>query len=107
MGREFPSARAAQHIAPPLQPDLSRERLVSGLADAGDFQIERVEGKQRGPMLGGSKQGGEKTVLIRDPDQPLAMGRYPAGGCGCGQSYDVEPFSFPAASSASMRVVPT
>src|SRR4029450_2342080 len=100
MGREFPSARAAQHIAPPLQPDLSRERLVSGLADAGDFQIERVERKQRGPMLGGSKQGGEKTVLIRDPDQPLAMGK-------CIQSYDVDAFSFPAASSASMRVFPT
>src|SRR5215211_2923579 len=75
MGRGFPSARAAQHIAPPLQPNLSRERLVSGLADASDFQIERVERKQRGPVLGGSKQGGEKTVLIREPNEPLAMGK--------------------------------
>src|SRR4029453_397064 len=99
MGRGFPPARAAQHIAPPLQPDLSRERLVSGLADAGDFQIERGERKQRGPIPGGSNQVAEKPALPAGPDQPLAMGK-------CLQSYDVDPFSFPAASSASMRVVP-
>src|SRR5262245_32760676 len=75
MGRDFPPALAAQRIAPPLQPDLARTCLAGGLADAGDFQIERVERKQRGPMLGGSKQGGEKTVLIREPDEPLAMGK--------------------------------
>ncbi len=75
MGRDFPPARVAQHIAPPLQPDLSRDRLVSDLAHAGDFQIERVEGKQRVPMLGGSKQAGEKAVLVRRAYEPLAMGK--------------------------------
>src|SRR5262249_1231783 len=68
-------AAALERVAPPLQPDLPRQRLVRPLAHAGDFQIERVERKKRVAMLGGSKQGGEKAVLVRRPDEPLAMGK--------------------------------
>src|ERR671930_1752888 len=75
MGRDFAAAPAAQHIAPPLEADLSRDRLVNELAHAGDFQIERIKGKQRVPVLKGSKQAGEKAVLVGRAYEPLAMGK--------------------------------
>ena len=68
-------AAASQRVAPPLQPDLPRKRLAGHLAHACDFQIERVQRKERVPMLGGSKQSAEKAVLIGRADEPLAMGK--------------------------------
>src|SRR5512133_3481514 len=73
-----------KHIAPPLQPDLSCKRLVYDLAHPGDFQVERIERKQRWPVLGGCKQRGEKAIPIRRADEPLAMGECILHGVGHG-----------------------
>jgi len=65
MGRDLAPARTVEDVAPPLQADLPCHRLANDLAHAGDFYVEGVERKQRVPMLGGSKQAGEKAVLVR------------------------------------------
>src|SRR5215831_5101220 len=74
VGRDLVPARTAQYVAPPLQPDFPRHGLANDLTHAGDFQVEGVERKQRVATLGGSKQGGEKAILVRRAYEPLAMG---------------------------------
>jgi len=65
MRRDLAPARAIEDVAPPLQADFPCDRLANDLAHAGDFHVEGIERKQRVPMLGGRKQGGEKAVLVR------------------------------------------
>ena len=84
MRRHLAPFLPVEHIAPPLQPDLSCKRLVHDLAHPGDFQVERIDGEQRWPMLGGRKQGGEKAIPIRRADEPLAMGECIVHGLGHG-----------------------
>jgi len=62
-----------QDIAPPLQADLARQRLAHELADAGDFQIERIERKECPAMLEWRKQAGKKSVAISGANQRLTV----------------------------------
>src|ERR1700749_4834030 len=82
MRRDLAPPLPLEHITPPLQPDLPCKRLVHDLAHAGGFQVERVEGEERRPMLSGRKQGGEKAIPIRRADEPLAMGECILHGIG-------------------------
>src|SRR5262249_28601853 len=74
MGRDLAPARTARDVAPPLQPDFSRDGLANNLAHARDFHVEGVERKQRVATLSGGKQGGEKAILVRRAYERFAMG---------------------------------
>jgi hypothetical protein len=65
---------AAQRVAPPLQPDLARQRLVRDLPDARDFDVEPIEREKMRTPVGRRKQAGQEAVLVRLPHQRLAMG---------------------------------
>ena len=49
-------AFARQHIGPPLQADFTGQRLAHDLPDAGDLDIEGVDGEQGAALLGRHEQ---------------------------------------------------
>ena len=55
LGAALPPVR--QHVRPPLQPDLTGQRLGDLLAHAGDLDIEGIEREQRPPPIGSNEQG--------------------------------------------------
>src|SRR5947208_16717280 len=59
----------AQHLAPPLQADLTQHRLADGLTHPRDFVIEGVKREKRLVTLGRRKQGGLVAVAIVLPHQ--------------------------------------
>src|SRR5438552_8151016 len=73
MGPSLAAASLREHVAPPLQADFARHRLVRELPHARDFDIECVEREQRAADARGRKQCCEKAVLVGRAHQRLAM----------------------------------
>ena len=48
MCRRFLRARSLEHLAPPLQADLTGHRFMRDIPDAADLDIECIQRQQRG-----------------------------------------------------------
>jgi hypothetical protein len=66
--RRFGGASLVERIAPPLQSDLAKLRLTQSLADAGELDIEGVEGKQGLAAGAGREQRARIAVRISIAD---------------------------------------
>jgi hypothetical protein len=56
--------RACDRLAPPLQADGAKVRLLHLLGDAGKLDIESAEGKKIGPAFARREGGGKRAVAI-------------------------------------------
>ena len=70
LARRHAGIGGAQHLAPPLQADLTQHRLADGLTHPRDFVIEGVKREQRLAPLGRRKQRGLVAVAVLPPHQP-------------------------------------
>ena len=69
----FTGALSINDVATPLQADFAGHRLTRTLAYAGDLDIERIKREQWPAFLGRGKERREKSILVGDADQRLAM----------------------------------
>ena len=76
IGARFAGAFAGDHVAPPLQPNFSRQRLVRDLAHSRYFGVESIERVEPVALVGGGKQRGNEAVPVGLPYQLGAMGEF-------------------------------
>src|SRR5437763_6924492 len=69
LARRRSAVSGVQHLAPPLQADLTQHRLADGLTHPRDFVVEGVKREKRLAPPGRRKQGGLVTVAIVPPYQ--------------------------------------
>ena len=74
LARRHAGIGGAQHLAPPLQADLTQHRLADGLTHPRDFVIEGVKREKRLVPLGRRKQRGLVAVAVVAPHQPRERG---------------------------------
>jgi hypothetical protein len=80
VGRPLAGIDLLHRVAPPLQADLSQDRLRDHLAHPRDLVIEEDEGKEMGARLGGREQRGQIAVRVELARPLREVGPFLRGG---------------------------